>query len=236
MKIIPAIDIRNGKCVRLIKGDYEQETIYSSDPIAMAKKWELQGAQMLHIVDLDGAKEGRVINGSIINKIIKSVKIPIQVGGGVRSFESIQESINSGVSKIILGTVVLEDYQLFKKIVKLYGEKIIVSLDTKNEILVKNGWKEKSGNDLIKTLQELEGIGVQTIIYTDTLRDGTLTEPNYEMIRSILNKSKINMIVAGGISSIDQIKQLKEMNVYGVIIGKSLYEKKINLKEAITIC
>ena len=116
MKIIPAIDIRNGKCVRLFKGDYKQETIYSSDPVSMAKKWEFQGAKILHIVDLDGAKEGRVINGSVINTIIKSVKIPIQVGGGVRSFKSIQESINSGVSKVILGTVVLEDCQLLKPV------------------------------------------------------------------------------------------------------------------------
>lgn len=236
MKIIPAIDIKNGKCVRLFQGDYSKETIYESNPVVVAQTWEAQGAQQLHIVDLDGAKSGRIINIEIIQKIIKAVKIPIQVGGGIRDLTSIIRIIEVGVKSVVLGTAALENVGSLIKIINTYKERVIVSIDTKNGILMKNGWVKKSNFTIIPTVKQMESIGVKTIIYTDVTRDGTLTEPNYEVIKSIKENTKMNLIVAGGVSTIEQIKKLSEMKVEGVIIGKALYEEKINLKEVIELC
>lgn len=236
MKIIPAIDIRNGKCVRLFQGDYAKETIYEDNPIVVAQKWEAQGAQQLHVVDLDGAKNGKPINIDIIARLIKSVKIPVQVGGGIRDLTSIIRIIEVGAKSVILGTTALENEDILSEIVTIYKEKIVVALDIKNGILMKNGWVEKSNFPIIPTVKQIELIGIKTIIYTDVTRDGTLTEPNYEVIKSIKENTKMNVIVAGGISSLEQIKKLKKLNVDGVIIGKALYEGKINLKEAIALC
>jgi len=233
MKIIPAIDIKNGKCVRLFQGDYNRETIYFADPVYGAQKWESQGAQMLHIIDLDGAKEGRIANMKIIKKITGAVTIPIQFGGGIRSLSSIKELRGMGISRIILGTAALEEKDLLNKAIKLYGEKIIVSLDVKNGALMKNGWVKKSKKTLLSTIEELKKRGVRSIIYTDIVKDGTLSEPNFKAIRSIKERTNMNVMIAGGISSIEQIIKLKNMDVDGVIIGRALYEGKINLKEVI---
>lgn len=236
MKIIPAIDIRGGKCVRLYQGDYSRETIYNDNPTVVAQKWAEQGAKTLHIVDLDGAKEGKLVNFEIIRKIINGTRLPVQVGGGIRNIISIYRYIENGAQNIILGTVILENRNELKSILNKFAEKIIVSLDTNGNTLMKKGWKEKSGKELMETIKELEGTGVKTIIYTDTIRDGTLTEPNYEVIKSIKENTKMNLIVAGGISSIEQIKKLKKMGVDRVILGKALYEGKINIKEANLLC
>jgi len=236
MKIIPAIDIKNGKCVRLFQGDYSRETIYEDNPVVVAQKWEAQGAQQLHIVDLDGAKSGKMINSEIIQKIIEAVSIPIQVGGGIRDLTSIIRIIEVGAKSVVLGTAALENVESLIKIINLYKERVIISIDIKNGIVMKNGWVEKSNFTIIPTVKQMESIGVKTIIYTDVTRDGTLTEPNYEVIKSIKENTKMNLIVAGGISSIDQIMKLSKMKVEGVIVGKALYEEKINLKEVIKLC
>lgn len=236
MKIIPAIDIKNGRCVRLFQGDYTQETIYENNPIIMAKKLEAQGAQTLHIVDLDGAKNGKPTNENIIVQLIKTVNIPVQVGGGMRDLTSIIRIIEVGAQSVILGTIALENEKFLSKIVNIYKEKIIVSLDIKNGILMKNGWVKKSNFTIIQAIKQMELIGIKTIIYTDITRDGTLTEPNYEKIKSIKENTKMNLMIAGGISSIEQINELKRINIEGVIIGKALYEGTINLKEALKLC
>ncbi len=233
MQIIPAIDIKNGKCVRLFQGDFDKETIYSSSPIDMALKWENQGAKIIHLVDLDGAKIGKSKIIRIVKKIIKEVKIPIEIGGGIRNLKTVKQLINIGVTRIILGTVALENTDLLKKHIDLFGDKIIVSIDVNNGKLMKKGWLESSNLELMPSIKMLEKIGVKTIIYTDITRDGTLTEPNYKDIKLIRKTTKMNLIAAGGISSIDQIKKLKIMKVNGVIIGKSLYEGRIDLKEVI---
>lgn len=232
MKILPAIDIQNGRCVRLFQGNYDQDTIYQDSPVIMAQKWESQGAQMIHVVDLDGAREGQLVNIDTIKKIVNTISIPIQIGGGIRSLAAVNKLIKIGVSRVILGTA-LEDEELLDTIIGLYGEKIVVSLDIKNGLLMKNGWLEKTNKKLLSVMQELEGKGMQSIIFTDTMKDGTLTEPNYKMIKSIIKNTKMKLIIAGGISSKDQIMKLKKMNVDGVIIGKALYEGKIDLKEVI---
>lgn len=233
MQIIPAIDIRNGKCVRLFQGDYAKETIYSDSPVNMALKWKKQGAKILHIVDLDGAIDGKPKIANIIKQIIEAVRLPIQVGGGIRGTDLINQLIESGVSKIILSTIVLENPELLKKIVNLYDDNVVVSLDVSKGKLMKKGWLQTSDLDPIQLINKLENTGVKTIIYTDISRDGTLTEPNYKMIDIIRKNTKMGLIIAGGISSIDQIKKLKAMKVDGVIIGKALYEGQIILKEVI---
>jgi len=232
MLIIPAIDIRNGKCVRLRQGNYAEETIYGDDPVAMAKKWQAEEARALHIVDLDGAKTGQLTSFEVIRKITQIAKVPVQVGGGVQSVETIQKLLSVGVSKIIIGTLALEDEALLKKLLSFYADRITVSLDSKNGTLAKRGWLEESDNSLIATAQKLEKLGVKNFIYTDVLKDGTLTQPNYEGIQELLNAIGVPLIVAGGISSLADIKQLKRMKVAGVIVGKALYEGRINIKEA----
>lgn len=233
MKIIPAIDIRDGKCVRLFQGDYARETIYADNPVSVALSWKKQGAKMLHLVDLDGAKNGKLSNLKIIKKIIGETKIPIQLGGGIRNAVSIKHLIKTGISKFILGTVAIKNMGFLKRCIDIYREKIIVSLDAKNGKLMTNGWLQTRNLDLIKVVKQLERIGIKTIIYTDVSRDGTLTEPNYKMIDTIRKNTKMGLIIAGGISSIEQVKKLKTMGVDGVIIGKALYEGKIILKEVI---
>jgi len=233
MQIIPAIDIKNGKCVRLFQGDYDKETIYSSSPIEMALNWKNQGVKMIHVVDLDGAKIGKPQVIKIVKKIIKEVNVPIEIGGGIRNLSVVKKLLEIGVKRVILGTIAIENSRLLKRFIDLYGKKIIVSLDAKNGELMKKGWLEKSNFGLIPTIKQIKKIGVKTIIYTDIARDGTLTEPNYESIELIRKNTNMKLIIAGGISYINQVKKLKAINVDGVIIGKALYEGKINLKEVI---
>lgn len=233
MQIIPAIDIKNGKSVRLFQGDYDKETIYEDSPINMALKWKNQGAKMIHIVDLDGAKMGKPKNIKIIKQIVEEVKIPIQVGGGIRTFTSMYRYIEAGIERIVISTLALENKKILEKFISSFDKKIVVSLDMKNNKLMKKGWLQESGLKLIPTIKQLESLGVKTIIYTDVVKDGTLTEPNYKDIKLIRKSTKTTLIVAGGISSIDQIKKLQRMKVDGAIIGKALYEGKIDLKEVI---
>ncbi|MBI4973805.1 1-(5-phosphoribosyl)-5-[(5-phosphoribosylamino)methylideneamino]imidazole-4-carboxamide isomerase [Candidatus Roizmanbacteria bacterium] len=233
MQIIPAIDIKDGNCVRLFQGDYTKETIYADSPVAMALKWKKQGAKMLHVIDLSGAKKGRSMIGNDLKQIIKKVTIPIQVGGGIRTPDSINQLIKSGVAKVILSTYAIENMILLKKIVDLYGDKIAVSLDVLDGKLMKNGWLEQSDITLTSTIKKLGKMGVETIIYTDITRDGTLTGPNYKIIEKVKKCTKMRLIIAGGVSSIEQINKLKIIGVDGVIIGKALYEEKIILKEVL---
>jgi len=233
MQIIPAIDIKNGKCVRLFQGDYDKETIYSNNPIEMALNWKNQGAKIIHIVDLDGAKSGKSKITKIVQKIINDVRIPVEIGGGIRNLITMKRLFNIGVTRIILGTVALEKINLLKKLIDLYGDKVIVSVDVNNGMLMKKGWLEVSNFSLIPIIKQIEKVGVKTVIFTDITRDGTLTEPNYKNIMLIRKNTKMKLIIAGGISSINQIKKLQRIKVDGVIIGKALYEEKINLKEVI---
>ncbi len=232
MLIIPAIDIRNGKCVRLKQGNFSEETVYSDDPTIMAQKWTLAGAKALHIVDLDGAKSGAVENFEAVQKIMVKVTVPVQVGGGIQTLKTIEQLLSIGVSKVIIGTLAIENEDLLKQILSLYAEEVIVSLDSKNGKLAKRGWQEETSEDLMKTAQRLEQLGVKKFIYTNVLKDGTLTQPDYEGISKLLEIVKAPLIVAGGVSSITDIKKLKTMNVAGVIIGKAIYEGRIDLQEA----
>lgn len=231
MQIIPAIDIRNGKCVRLTQGDFAKEKIYSDDPVTVAKQWKKEGATMIHVVDLDGAKNGAPENIAVIRQLVSAVTIPVQVGGGIRNIETVEQLLNAGVTKVILGTIVLEDKDETKKILQSFPTRIVIALDAKNGKLMKKGWLEESEQEVLETIKKLEEMGAKEFIYTDVVRDGSLTEPNYEEIKKILDNTSLPIIVGGGIASKNQIEKLAKLGAAGVILGKALYEKRINFKE-----
>lgn len=236
MEIIPAIDIIEGKCVRLIKGDFNKKTVYSNDPVMIARSWESKGANRIHIIDLDGAKSGRPINKDIILKIIKEVNIPVQVGGGVRSIDTIEEYINNGASKVILSSVIFEDEHLLKEALTKYPNNIIVSLDVRKEKVLIHGWLKKTEFNYIDIGKKLKDLGVKEFIYTNIERDGTLNSPDIEGLKRFITNVRVPTIASGGVSTLEDIKRIKEIGATGVIIGKALYEGKINLEEAIILC
>lgn len=231
MILFPAIDIRNGKCVRLIQGDYAQEIIYGDSPTEMALLWEKQGAEFIHIVDLDGAKTGDSANRLAIQEVAKAVSIPIQVGGGIRSMDIIDNHIKSGVSRIIIGTAAITNRPFLEQAVAKYGDKIAVSIDARNGLVATDGWTETSDTKAIDLLKELEEIGVKTIVYTDILKDGMMQGPNFEELRTMDDASAIDVIASGGVSTKEDVEKLGEMNLYGAIIGKALYEGSLSLEE-----
>lgn len=232
MLIIPAIDIINGKCVRLLKGDYTKAKQYSPDPIKIAQKFKREGAKYLHVVDLDAAKIGRPVNLKTIENIIK-VGIPMQVGGGIRDYKSAARLLKMGIARIILGTSAITNPPLLKKIISNFGaNRIIVSIDYDGEKIAINGWQKKTDLEIPTLFKKLKEIGIKTIIVTDINRDGTLTGINHETINKFMNKG-LKVIIAGGVTSMKDIKHLKKTTAIGAIIGKALYEKTISFKEAI---
>ncbi len=231
MILFPAIDIRNGKCVRLIQGDYDQEIIYNDSPTAMAMEWEKQGADYIHVVDLDGAKTGNSLNREAIQAIAKSVSIPVQVGGGIRTMEIIDAHIASGVSRVIIGTAAIQDKPFLKQAVEKYGDKIAVSIDARKGFVATDGWTETTDVLAVDLLHELEIIGVKTVIYTDILKDGMMQGPNFHELEMMDKASSIDIVASGGVSTEEDIVQLQELDLYGAIIGKALYEGKISLEK-----
>lgn len=240
MIIFPAIDIRNGKCVRLVKGDFKQETVFSERPEIMAKQWEEQGGQYLHLVDLDGALKGQSQNLDVVEMILKTVNIPVELGGGIRTIENIKRVLEMGVSRVILGSVAVKNPQLVQEACKKYGsERIVVGIDAKDGIVAVDGWGV-SGNVEAKKLakQMVDLAGVKHIIYTDISRDGTLSGVNAEATAQIAKYSGAKVVASGGVSSIEDIKILKnyeQFGIEGVIVGKAIYTNNLSLVEAIQI-
>lgn len=234
MIIIPAIDIKDGQCVRLTQGDYSQKTVYSQNPMDVALNWQAQGANLIHIVDLDGAKNGNPVNAELIKQIARKLKIPVEVGGGIRDEQTIHDYLSGGVESVVLGTVILGNQSFARAMFKQFNTRIIVGLDAKNDILMTNGWLEGSNLNVYETALVLQQSGAGKIIFTDISKDGSLSEPNYSSIEKLTSRVRIPVIASGGVASIDQILKLKKLGVEGVILGKSLYEGRINLKEAIT--
>lgn len=238
MIIFPAIDIKEGKVVRLIQGKFDQVTDYGLDPVTVAQEWESQGAQWLHVVDLDGAQTGEPKNFETIFKIVKKVKIPVQAGGGIRQEKIVEQLLQANVARVVLGTKAIENLDFLKEVIKLYGNKIAVSLDCSQGFVQTKGWTQGSNVQAVSFCGQLEKIGLQCLVYTDISRDGMLQGPNFTGLAELLSKTKISVIASGGVSSLEDIKKLKAMRPppMGVIIGKALYEGKINLKEAIGVC
>ena len=235
MKIFPAIDIIDGSAVRLVQGDYDKKTIYSSSPVQVAMDFEKQGARFLHTVDLDGAKDGSLSNFDTVREIAKKTDMFIEIGGGIRDGERIKKYLDNGVSRVILGTAALENPDFLKRAVDRYKEKIAVGIDAKNGFVAVRGWldvSEKSGIDFCK---EIEEIGVSTVIYTDISRDGAGKGTNIELYKQLKSELKMNIVASGGITFTDEIKQLSGIGLYGAILGKALYTNAIDLREAISL-
>lgn len=235
MDIIPAIDLKGGKCVRLYQGDYSKETVFSVDPVATALRWQEQGAGRLHLVDLDGAAAGEVRNTKAIEDIVKNTSLEVELGGGIRRVDVVEQLINLGVKRVILGTVAVEQIELTKRIIKRFGEAIVVGIDARDSYVTTHGWMKISTMTVLDLSQAMAAIGARRIIYTDVKRDGTLTEPNYEVTAELVSKLKIPVVASGGISSIEHIRKLAALGAEGVIIGKALYTGDIDLKEALAV-
>ena len=236
MKIFPAIDIKDKKCVRLIKGDFEQKTEYGTSPIDQAGKYKDHGFKNLHIVDLDGALTGKTVNLDIIEKIVSKFDLKIEIGGGVRNFESIQKYIDSGAEKVILGSAAIKDKDFLKEACSKFQNKIALGLDAKDGYLSVSGWKENSNQLTLDFLKEVNDFGVSRLIYTDINRDGTKASPNFEETGKIAEISNCPVVISGGVSSIDDIKKAKELNnknIEGIIVGKAIYDGDIELDELV---
>ncbi|PEX93495.1 1-(5-phosphoribosyl)-5-[(5-phosphoribosylamino)methylideneamino]imidazole-4-carboxamide isomerase [Bacillus cereus] len=235
MEIFPAIDLKEGRCVRLYQGEFSKETVMNEDPVAQAIIFEKLGAKKLHIVDLDGAVAGESLNLSVIESICRTVRIPVQVGGGIRSLVAVDKLLLAGVEKVILGTAALYDKAFLEEAIRLYNEKIIVGIDAKNGFVATRGWLDVSEISYIDLAKQMENLGVRTIVFTDISKDGTLAGPNFEQLESLQNSVDIRLIASGGVASIQDVKKLHDMNIYGVIIGKALYEKTIDLEEVLQV-
>ncbi len=235
MIIIPAIDIIDGKPVRLYQGDYNKKEIVAEDILETAKKFESLGAEYIHLVDLDGAKKGELVNGEVIIKVANSVNVPVEVGGGIRTFETIKYLIDNGVSRVILGTSAMEDEELVKKAIAAYKDKIAVGIDCKDGYACGRGWLEKSSLYYIDFAKKLKELGVETVIVTDISKDGTLEGPNVEMLKKLKEEVDINITASGGIRDIKNIKDLNDMDIYGAITGKAIYAETLSLEEAIKL-
>ena len=231
MKIIPAVDLMNGQVVRLYKGDPKQKTVYSDNPIEIAKKWEANGADMLHIVDLDATLEIGS-NLSIIKKILEEISIPVEVAGGLRD-ESLILDVVKISSRVVIGTLAFKDKELLKKLLLSLGpEKIVISVDHIDGEIVIHGWQDRTGIKLIESIKEFLEIGFTEFLLTNVSRDGTLEGPDLEFLEQACQLDNVNVIASGGISNIADIKDVKEKNAFGVILGKALYENKISIEEA----
>ena len=235
MNIFPAIDLYQGKAVRLYKGDYAQMTVYSDNPPEIARDFLNQGARFIHIVDLEGAKSGKPENLETIRRIMAEGDLFVEVGGGIRNMETVEAYLSNGVNRVILGTAAVTDQEFLKEAIRCYGEKIAVGVDLKDGYVAIKGWTEKSQLTADDFFRQMEELGVSTVICTDISKDGAMQGTNRELYRQLSQQYRIQIIASGGVSSMEDIRQLREMNLYGAIIGKAYYVGAINLREAIEV-
>jgi phosphoribosylformimino-5-aminoimidazole carboxamide ribotide isomerase len=233
VEVIPSIDLRNGKCVRLYKGDYHQETVFSDDPLDVALKWQSMGAPRLHIVDLDGAASGEISNLEIIHHITSAMLIPVQVGGGIRHIDTVEGLLKAGIDRVVLGTAAVESPNLIAEACSRYRDSIIVGIDARKGKVATRGWVRDTNLTAVDFARSMVNIGVRRFIYTDIERDGTLTEPNFNSVGEMTASIKFPIIAAGGVTSLAHLKKLKTLGVEGAIIGKALYTGDIKLKQCL---
>ena len=235
MYLYPAIDLYEGKAVRLYKGDYDQMTVYSENPAEVAKAFELQGATRLHLVDLEGARDGTTSNLPVIEKILQRTNLFTEVGGGIRNLQTAERYLSLGVDRVILGTAAVNDEAFLKEALALYGERIAVGVDIKDGFVAIRGWTEKSTLTTEDFFEKMEMLGVRTIICTDISKDGAMQGTNRALYQALSRKFSIDLIASGGVSSLDDIRALKEMDLHGAIIGKAYYTGAIDLQEALEV-
>ena len=233
MEVIPAVDIRGGKCVRFYQGDYDKETVYSDSPVEVASHWASIGASRIHVVDLDAAKAGTPVNIEIVADIASSVPAELQVGGGIRTVEAARDAVSLGVRRVVIGTAAIEGERLIREMCReLGGESVVVSIDAKDGYAAAQGWTKSSRLSVSDMVTRIEAAGVQRFVYTDVARDGTLTEPNWSAIEDLAGTTDLKMLVAGGISSTEHLVRLSQVGVEAAIVGTAIYTGDIDLREA----
>lgn len=235
MELFPAIDLIDGCAVRLVKGDYAQKTVYSDDPAAVARSFHEAGAKYLHVVDLEGARDGGTPNLETIKKIVAASGLLVEVGGGIRSEEVIKRYLDAGVFRVILGTAAVQNPEFLAEMVEKYKEKIAVGVDIRDGMVAIKGWTEVSEKSCFEFCEWLEKLGVRTIICTDISRDGLLSGTNLELYKEMAERFSVNLVASGGVSTLEDVKKLSEMGIYGAILGKALYTGAIDLKEAVEL-
>jgi phosphoribosylformimino-5-aminoimidazole carboxamide ribotide isomerase len=238
MEIIPAIDIRGGKCVRLDQGDYDRETVFDDDPAAVAARWESLGAERLHVVDLDAAREGAPRNGDVVARILSAVGVPVQVSGGIRDVATVDDMVDLGADRVVMGTAAVKDQTTLLSAVTLFRERIVVSVDAREGMVRTEGWTEGSDVRALDLVRDLAELGVLRIVYTDISADGMLGGPNMAAIGALLEEvsgfpSPLGVVAAGGVSTVDHLRELASMGVEGAIVGKALYTGALDLREAL---
>jgi phosphoribosylformimino-5-aminoimidazole carboxamide ribotide isomerase len=233
MQLLPAIDILNGKCVRLKQGDYGQETVYADSPAEMAQHWFQQGAEYLHVVDLDGAKNKEPVNRRFVYDIINSVNIPVEIGGGIRSEETIQDYLDAGVRRIVIGTLALKEPDWFCKMSEKFPDKLVLGIDAKNGMVATEGWLETSQTSAVELARKFIELPLAALVYTDIAKDGMMEGPNFAEMTAMKQAVPFPIVASGGISSLNDIRKLKELGLPACIIGKALYEGTIKLEEAL---
>lgn len=233
MEVIPAIDIRGGRCVRLYQGDYDQETVFAEDPVEIARHWEMLGAPRLHVVDLDGARSGHPVNRDTVEAILRATNVPVQVGGGIRTTVTIREYMRAGAARVVVGTSAVQDPRMVGEATQQFPEGIVISVDARNGVITTNGWTQETRERADWFVESMRAWGVRRFIYTDVTRDGTLTEPNYDAIAALVAKVDAPIIAAGGIAKVEQLARLAEIGVEGAIIGRALYTGDIDLTRAL---
>ncbi len=235
MKIFPAIDLSEGCAVRLLKGDYARKTVYSDDPVSVAKSFRDAGGEILHVVDLDGAKAGYAAAAEIVARIAKESGMFVEIGGGIRNPETVKQYLDAGVGRVILGTAALRDRAFLEEMLRLYGDRIAVGVDIKNGNVAVQGWIEDDGVGYREFLDYLENIGVATVICTDVSKDGAMQGTNRALYRELAETYSFKIVASGGVSTLEDVRALAKMNIYGAIVGRALYNGAIDLKEAIKV-
>lgn len=233
MRIYPAIDIKDGQCVRLLQGRFSDVTVYGKNPAETAKRWESEGGEFIHVVDLDGALKGTGVNESAIKEICKAVNVPVQTGGGIRTMEDIETKFECGIHRVIIGTKAVSDSEFVKRAVDKYGERIVIGIDAKDGMVAVEGWEKTSDFTAVEFAKKMTAIGAKTIVYTDIATDGTLQGPNIAAMKEMCENVGVDVIASGGVGNIEHIKALVPTGVEGVIVGRALYTGDVKLKEAI---
>ena len=233
MDVIPAIDIRDGRCVRLAQGDYARETVFGEDPLAMAQRWASMGARRVHVVDLDGARDGQQANAAIVRGIAGALDVPVQTGGGIRTMQTIEATLGAGVDRVVIGTAAVKDPAFLRDAIAFAGDRLIVSVDARDGRVALEGWTEATDLDAVTFIEQLRDHGVRRIVYTDIARDGVTDGPNFAMYERVTRVLGIPVIAAGGVGSVEDVRRLGECGVEAAIIGRALYTGDIDLVEAL---